>query len=220
MIRQTTQAFLSAIDPSTPAIEDDPSDNIGEISPLGLVYFPSDVLRQQCQPIGEVTEEIKQLARDMLLTMMLEGGVGLAAPQIGKLLRIFVVDIRWPENLDKSDPHIFINPEVIIPEGEEPVIGPEGCLSFPGGRAKVARYKTIKVKHLDGEGFPVETEATGFFARAIQHEMDHLDGKTILEAISACDMMLVRKNIQAKIRKQKQETKVPQRRKKNARKRY
>jgi len=224
MIRQTTQAFLSSIEPSTlstPTTEEDPSDAIGEIGTLGLVYFPDNVLKQQCQPVGEVTEEIKQLARDMLLTMMLEGGVGLAAPQVGKLLRIFVVDTRWPENLDKSDPHIFINPEIIIPEGEEPILGLEGCLSFPGGRAKVARHKTIKVKHLDGEGFPVETEATGFFARAIQHEMDHLDGKTIQGSISSFDMMNVRKTIQEKLRRRKREAKpTPRHHKKNVRKRY
>jgi peptide deformylase len=221
MIRQTTQAFLSAIEPGTqPAETKASSDEIGEISSLGLVYFPSDILKKPCQPVEEVTEEIKQLARDMLLTMMLEGGVGLAAPQVGKLLRIFVVDIKWPENLDQSDPHIFINPELIFPEGEEPALSPEGCLSFPGGHARVPRYSKVKVKHLDGEGFSTETEATGFFARAIQHEMDHLGGKTIQGAISAFEMMTVRKNIQEKLRKRKQAAKVPQRHKKNARKRY
>jgi peptide deformylase len=220
MIRQTTQAFLSAIEPE-PAKSDE-STQVAEdlvVNPLTLVYFPNAILKQPCTPVGEVTEEIKQLARDMLLTMMLEGGVGLAAPQIGKLLRIFVVDVRWPESLERSDPHIFINPELVIPEGEEPALGPEGCLSFPGGRAKMSRYKTIKVKHLDGEGFPTETEATGFFARAIQHEMDHLDGKTIQGAISTLDMMTVRKNIQTKIRKHKREVRAPHNHKKNVRKR-
>jgi len=146
MIRQTTQAFLSAIETdSTPTSTEASSDEIGEISPLGLVYFPSDILKKPCQPVEGVTEEIKQLARDMLLTMMLEGGVGLAAPQVGKLLRIFVVDVKWPESLDRSDPHIFINPELVFPEGLEPVLSQEGCLSFPGGRARVPRYSKVKI---------------------------------------------------------------------------
>lgn len=220
MIRQTTQAFLSAIEPGTQPIEaEDSSDEVGGLSSLGLVYFPSDTLKKPCQPVGEVTEEIKQLARDMLLTMMLEGGVGLAAPQIGKLLRIFVVDIKWPENLDQSDPHIFINPELVFPEGEEPILSAEGCLSFPGGRARVPRYSKVKVKYLDGEGFPAELEADGFFARAIQHENDHLDGKTIQGSISAIDMMTVRKNIQEKLRRRKRESK-PRHHQKTGRKRF
>lgn len=219
MIRQTTQAFLSAIEPSdTPTETESPSDEIGEISPLGLVYYPSEVLKQTCQPVVEVTEEIKQLARDMLLTMMLEGGVGLAAPQVGKLLRIFVVDVKWPENLNQSDPHIFINPELVFPEEEKPVLSSEGCLSFPGGRARVSRYSKVRVRYLDGEGFPAELEATGFFARAIQHENDHLDGKTVQGAISSFEMMTVRKNIQEKLRRRKREAK-PRHHLKTARKR-
>lgn len=219
MIRQTTQVFLSAIEPGTqPAETEASSDEIGEISPLELVYFPSDILNKPCQPVGEVTEEIKQLARDMLLTMMLEGGVGLAAPQVGKLLRIFVVDIKWPENLNQSDPHIFINPELVFPEDEKPTLSAEGCLSFPGGRARVPRYSKVKVKYLDGEGHPAELEATGFFARVIQHENDHLDGKTVQGTISAIDMMTVRKNIQEKLRRRKRESK-PHHHQKTARKR-
>jgi peptide deformylase len=193
----------------------------GLMNILNLTYFPDNILKQTCQPVGEVTEEIKQLARDMLLTMMLEGGIGLAAPQVGKLLRIFVVDVHWTENLGKSDPHIFINPELVIPEGEESVLSLEGCLSFPGGLAKISRFKTLKVKYLDGEGFPTETEASGLFARVIQHEMDHLEGKTIQEAISSFGMMTVRKIIQEKLRKRKREVKEakPHHHQKNGRKR-
>jgi peptide deformylase len=212
-------AYSSALEQETNKVPQE--SNIG-ISPLKMVYYPSDILKKVCDPVGEVTEEIKQLARDMLLTMMLEGGVGLAAPQIGKSLRMFVVDVRWPEDLEQSDPHIFINPELVIPDGQEMVTSKEGCLSFPGGQAKMFRYGTIKVKHLDGEGFPTETEATGFFARAIQHEMDHLDGKTIQSKISALDMITVRKNIQSKYRQHKRETKEvnPHHHQRNGRKRF
>ena len=95
----------------------------------------------------------------------------------------------------------------------------EGCLSFPGGSAKMPRYETIKVKYLDGEGFPTEIEAEDFFAKAIQHEMDHLDGKTIQGAISTLDMMTVRKNILAKSRQHKREAK-PHHHQKNGRKHF
>lgn len=195
------------------------SDEVGEINPLGIVYFPNDILKKSCQSVVEVTTEIKQLALDMLMTMMLEGGVGLAAPQVGKLLRIFVVDVKWPENLSQSDPHIFINPELVFPEDEKPTLGAEGCLSFPGGRARVPRYSKVKVKYLDGEGFPTELEAEGLLARVIQHENDHLDGKTVQGAISAIDMMTVRKNIQKKLRQRKRESK-PHHPQKTVRKRF
>lgn len=218
MIRDTIAMAYSAASEQETTQAAKTSDDIGEISPLQVVYYPSDILKKVCAPVEEVTEEIKQFARDMLLTMMLEGGVGLAAPQVGKLLRVFVVDIQWPENLENSDPHIFINPEIEVVGNQEKVVNREGCLSFPGGRARVPRYETILVKHLDGEGLPATTEATGFFARAIQHEMDHLDGKTIQGAIAPFDMMTVRKNIQAKVRRHKRETK-PHHHQKNGRKR-
>lgn len=220
MIRDTlARSYSSALEreASNSVTEDE---GIGEISSLNLVYFPDGILKQSCLPVGKVTEEIKQLARDMLLTMMLEGGVGLAAPQIGKLLRIFVVDVRWPEDLERSDPHIFINPEIEVADGIELIESREGCLSFPGGQARMRRYPTIKVKHLDGEGFPAVTEAEGFFARAIQHEMDHLNGKTIHGSISSIDMMTVRKNIQEKLRRRKRETKTHQLHQRTARKRF
>jgi peptide deformylase len=215
MIRETlVQAYETAVAQEAPRA----ASSIGEISPLGLVYFPDDVLKKVCAPVVEVTEEIKQLARDMILTMMLEGGVGLAAPQVGKLIQMFVVDIQYPEDLDRADPHIFINPEIEIVEGSERILRAEGCLSFPGGRARVERYQSIRVKHLDGDGNPTVTEADDFLARVIQHERDHLDGVTIQGSISSFDMMTVRKNIQAKMRSRKREAN-PQRHPKNGRKR-
>jgi peptide deformylase len=209
-------AYPAALEQETSAKEEE----IGEISPLNLVYFPDGILKQPCLPVEEVTDEIKQLARDMLLTMMLEGGVGLAAPQIGKLLRLFVVDVQWPENLERSDPHIFINPQIELAEGVELVRSREACLSFPGGQAVLERHPAIKVRHLDGEGYPAVTEAQGFFARVIQHEMDHLNGKTIQGSISAIDMRLVRKNVQEKLRRRKRESTAHQSHQRTARKRF
>jgi peptide deformylase len=220
MIRDTlAKAYSSALEQETSS-STKKDEGIGEINSLTLVYFPDGILKQTCLPVVEVTEEIKQLARDMLLTMMLEGGIGLAAPQVGKLLRIFVVDIRWPEDLEKSDPHVFINPEIELGEGVDLVRSREACLSFPGGQAVLERHSSVKVRHLDGEGFPAVTEADGFFARVIQHEMDHLDGKTIQGSISAIDMRLVRKNIQEKLRRRKRETKAHQPHQRTARKRF
>lgn len=220
MIQQPIQSFLlSSTDSSDQPTEKGATEEIGEISSLRLVFFPDATLKKPCLPVVEITEEIKKLARDMLLTMMLEGGVGLAAPQVGKLLRIFVVDIKWPEDLSHSDPHIFINPELTFPEGAEPTLSSEGCLSFPGGRARVPRYSKVKVKYLDGEGYPAELEAEGFFARVIQHENDHLGGKTVQGAISTIDMMTVRKTIQEKLRQCKRESK-PRHHQRTGRKRF
>lgn len=178
------------------------------VSPLTLRYFPDEILRKRCAPVTEVTDDVRKLAHDMILTMMLEGGVGLAAPQVGHLIRLVVVDIRWTEGLDYAEPHIFINPELVdIPEDAKKEPGREGCLSFPRGRATVERYPSITVKHLNGDGVPMVTLATGFFARAIQHEIDHLDGKTIQGVLSKFDLMNVRKRIDEKIRARRREVK-------------
>jgi peptide deformylase len=192
----------------------------GKLELLPLVYFPSDFLKQACLPIpvsaatGLVSPEVVKLAKDMVYTMMVEGGVGLAAPQIGKLLRIFVVDIEWKGHAEKANPHIFINP-VLEPFTEEldtvpdvdhakatpKIPSKEGCLSFPGGFGSIERYNSIRVKYLDIESKEQVLIAKGFFARAIQHEYDHLDGKTIQSAIPSFDMRKVRDNIKADIRK-------------------
>lgn len=125
------------------------------------------ILRKKSKVVKEVNEKIKALVEDMIETMYDNQGVGLAAPQVGMLKRIFVVDIG-------EGPVVFINPEIVEESGEQ--YGVEGCLSVPGKQGDVLRPYKVTVKALDIEGVEFKLEAEEFFARAICHEYDHLEG--------------------------------------------
>lgn len=133
------------------------------------------VLRSKAKKIDEVTKKTNDLIDNMFDTMYEEDGVGLAAPQVGILKRIAVVDIR------EGNKVVLINPEIIEEEGK--AIMEEGCLSIPGETGDVIRSQKIKVRSLNREGNQIEIEAEGFEARAIQHEMDHLDGVLFVDKI-------------------------------------
>jgi len=133
------------------------------------------VLRSKAKKIDEVNKKTNDLIDNMFETMYAEEGVGLAAPQVGMLKRIAVVDIREENKI------VLINPEIIEEEGK--AIMEEGCLSIPGEIGDVIRAEKIKVRSLDREGNEVEFEAEGFEARAIQHEIDHLDGVLFVDKI-------------------------------------
>lgn len=128
------------------------------------------VLRKISKEVKEVTPRIRELIEDMLETMYEASGVGLAAPQVGVLKRVIIVDVEEEER----DPHVFINP--VITEAQGSCNGTEGCLSVPGVYGFVDRPEKIKVEYLDEEGQSRTLEAEGFFARAICHEVDHLNG--------------------------------------------
>ena len=129
------------------------------------------VLEKNCRPIKEMTPKIVDLVNDMLETMYDACGVGLAAPQVGILKRIVVIDVD-PE---EANPIIMINPE-IIEVSEETQTGEEGCLSVPGKSGVVTRPMRVKARALDINMEPYEIEGEGLLARAICHETDHLDG--------------------------------------------
>ena len=131
-----------------------------------------DILRKKCKEVKEMNERTKTLIADMLDTMYDAGGVGLAAPQVGVLKRIVVIDIDYENPYD--NPYVLINPVIIEKEGEQ--CGDEGCLSIPGKVAEVTRPERVVVKFLNGDMEEVTLEATDLFARAICHELDHLDG--------------------------------------------
>ena len=132
-----------------------------------IVTLGDEVLRKKCRPVGEVTERIQTLVDDMIETMHDANGVGLAAPQVGVMRRIFVVDIG-------EGPIVLINPEIIEMSGEQ--TGEEGCLSLPGKAGTVTRANYVKIKGLDREGNEQVYEGTELLARAFQHENDHLGG--------------------------------------------
>lgn len=132
------------------------------------------VLTKVCRPVEEMTPRIEQLIDDMLDTMYDACGVGLAAPQVGVLKRIVVIDTD-------GTPHILINPEIIETSGEQ--TGSEGCLSLPGKSGIVTRPNHVIVRALDREMKPFELEGTELLARAICHECDHLDGHMYTEKV-------------------------------------
>lgn len=151
------------------------------------------VLRAKAQEIPELTDEIKQFIKDLTYTMYEEDGVGLAAPQVGKSWRIFVVDPYWYREGHGKDPKVFINPVLKNFSGEE--VGEEGCLSVPGIYGKVPRAEKIVIEGLDENFQKVSIEATGFFARSLQHEFDHLEGILFIDKIPPLQRIMMNKNI-------------------------
>ena len=130
------------------------------------------VLRQVAAKVGKIDKKIKKLLGDMADTMYAADGVGLAAPQIGVSLRVVVIDVG--EGLLE-----LINPEILSMEGS--CLNVEGCLSVPGMYGEVERYTTVTVQGLDRQGNPVSVQGSGLLARALQHEIDHLDGILFVE---------------------------------------
>lgn len=142
--------------------------------------YPDSILRRRSDSVGEVTGEIQKLAEDMVHTLRWANGVGLAAPQIGELLRVIVID---PGIVDSSkEPICIINPEIMEENGSQ--IAEEGCLSIPGIYEKLKRASSVLVKGLDTQGNPIDLEFNGILARAISHEVDHLNGILFIDRLS------------------------------------
>lgn len=135
--------------------------------------YGDEVLTKTCKEVKEMTPRTKELIEDMLETMYDANGVGLAAPQVGVLKRIVVIDITG------EDPHILINPRIVESSGEQ--TGQEGCLSVPGKFGIVTRPNYVKAVALDVNMKPIEVEGTELLAGAICHELDHLDGHLYVE---------------------------------------
>ncbi len=151
---------------------------------LNLVIAPNPILQQKSSPVLKITEKTKKLCNDMFETMYNFGGIGLSAVQVGILERIIVIDLQSKE--DKKSPSgqiIMINPE-IAQTSQEPNLYNEGCLSFPDQFVNITRPKEITVKYLDIESNQCEIVADGLLSTCIQHEIDHLDGKTIGSYVS------------------------------------
>ena len=162
---------------------------------LKIVKYGHPVLRQKGARIEKITSEIKKLIADMLETMRDRNGVGLAAQQVGRPLQLTVIDVREvqdrpstleldgkPADVNGIMPLVLINPE-IKPDGE-PVTGGEGCLSFPEIYAEVSRPGSVSVKALNEKLKPVEFRAGGLLSRAIQHEVDHLNGILFIDRMT------------------------------------
>ncbi len=133
------------------------------------------VLAKVCKEVKEVSPRTRELINDMFDTMYEANGVGLAAPQVGILKRIVVIDVTG------DDPHVLINPEILETSGEQ--TGQEGCLSLPGKTGVVTRPNYVRAKAYDADMQPYEIEGTELLARAIVHELEHLDGHMYVEKV-------------------------------------
>ncbi len=154
---------------------------------IRMTRYPAKVLGQKAKPVGEITDDIRALAAEMIDMMIEQKGVGLAGPQVGVDLRIFV----FSYDATRENARVYINPEIEISGGLE--ANHEGCLSLPGIEAKIKRYKkcTITATDLDGSRFTEEAE--GIEIRGFQHEVDHLDGMLIKDRMGQAQRIGARK---------------------------
>ena len=139
--------------------------------------YGDDVLAKECREVKEITPRVRELVEDMLDTMYDANGVGLAAPQVGVLKRIVVIDV----SPDADQPLVMINPQILESSGEQ--TGYEGCLSLPGKSGVVTRPNYVKARAMDLDGNEYVVEGEELLARAICHELDHLDGHMYVEKV-------------------------------------
>jgi len=149
---------------------------------LDVLHFPDSRLRRPSEPIEKITDELRELAADLLETMYDEPGIGLAAPQVGAAIRVIVLDTNWTAEDADRKPCVFVNPEITERSGE--LIWNEGCLSVPDFSADVKRAERVVLRALDLEGREVVETASGLRAVCFQHEVDHLDGVLFIDRIS------------------------------------
>ena len=147
-----------------------------------IVKFPDSRLKQVAKPIIEVDEALRELARDMIDVMYDEPGIGLAAPQVGASIRMFVIDTEWSDDDVGKNPTVVLNPEISDRDGK--ITWEEGCLSVPDFTANVDRDAQITLRGSDLDGNPIEETVEGLRAVCIQHEVDHLDGILFIDRIS------------------------------------
>lgn len=172
---------------------------------LPLVYYGSPKLRTRCLHVAEVTGEVRKLAADMLETMDIEDGIGLSAPQVGQLLRLFILrnyEEKEGGKVELTHPQVFINPHITLLT-QELSSDIEGCLSLPGLRAPVERPLHIVVEATDIEGLPFREEVQGLKARVILHENDHLNGTLFIDRLPQA----LRKELEPELRQMKKKYK-------------
>ena len=163
---------------------------------LEIVKYGDPVLQQRAQEVTDFDEKLKKLVDDMFETMYVAPGVGLAAPQVGLLKRLFVMDCT--SGRDASRKIALINPVIELEEGEQ--TGDEGCLSFPGIAFAVTRAKRVVVRAQDLDGSPFTLDVMDLEARCVSHETDHLDGELFINYLSPLKRDLVKRKIKKRIR--------------------
>jgi peptide deformylase len=148
---------------------------------LEIRKYPDEVLKKKALPVKNIDKDLQRLVDNMMETMYAAPGIGLAAPQVGVSKRLVVIDVSTKD--EKHPLIVLINPEII--EADSFIDSEEGCLSVPGYTSTIKRAGRVVVKGLDRNGRPVQIEGTGLLARALQHEIDHLDGVLFVDRMSS-----------------------------------
>jgi len=154
---------------------------------MEIVYYPDPVLRKPTTAVAEIDDALRQRVREMFEVMYEAGGVGLAAPQVGWSVRLCVVN---PTPDDRSGEMVLVNPVLAEAQGSE--VAEEGCLSLPDVRGNVPRWARVKVRCYSLDGKLMEQEADGLLARIFQHEIDHLEGRLIIDRMTPASRLSVR----------------------------
>jgi len=169
-----------------------------DIEKCRITHYPADVLAKTAEPVKEINKNIRQLAEKMTDIMLENNGIGLAGPQAGVGLRIFVISL----DASKETVNVYINPTV-TPSGDLYSME-EGCLSVPGVRTRIRRYRKCTVTATDLDGNEFTEEAEGLYARCLQHENDHINGITIADRMGATAKISHRKQLKKLIDKHKE----------------
>ena len=156
-----------------------------------IEIWPSEVLAKRAASVDKVDEELRSLVEDMIETMYAAPGIGLAAPQVGVSQRIIVIDLTG--GAEEEGLIVLVNPQIVMREGS--VDSEEGCLSLPELSLKVCRASRVTVRGLDLDGRPVEIEGDELLARALQHEIDHLDGILLLDRAGTVSRELAKRKL-------------------------
>lgn len=167
---------------------------------LEIKKYPEKILREKAFPVKEFNSGLQRFIDDMIETMYAALGVGLAANQVGIQKQVIVIDVSSREVVDVASPPessliVLINPEIIASEGETEI--EEGCLSLPGYMTVIKRAEKVRVRGLDRHGKPIEIEGTGLLSRALQHEIDHLNGLLLIDRIGRLKKELFKKRYKA-----------------------
>ena len=169
-----------------------------------IVRFPDPQLRERSAQIDAVDDDLRQLVADMAETMVAAEGAGLAAIQVGAPVRLFIVDGHVAGGAENSPAKVFINPE-IVEISDEAQTGDEGCLSFPNIFVPVKRGMRARVRAMDLDGQMFEAEGEGLFARALQHETDHLNGKLLIDQVGPVKREIIKRKLRKDLEAEREE---------------
>jgi len=159
-----------------------------------ILKYPDPQLRQETRNLDRIDDDVRALVGDMVETMYAANGAGLAAIQIGSELRAFVIDGHVAGGAEDAPARVFLNPELIW-LSDETEVAEEGCLSFPGVFVPVKRALKARCRALDLSGNPFEIEGEGLFARALQHEIDHLNGRLLIDMVGPVKREMIKRKM-------------------------